>query len=221
MPEIDLVASLQRLSVFLLPALLGIILHEIAHGFVAYRLGDPTAKDAGRLTLNPIPHIDPVGLLVFVITGIAGGFVFGWAKPVPVNARYFSNPSKGMMLVALAGPCTNILLAIIFALILASLMHLQIVANGIVEKIASILFYGVGINIGLACFNLLPIPPLDGSRVIAGILPNQMAYYYFKLERFGLLIVFALLALGILNKILLPVMMFCVHYLLALFGIYI
>ncbi len=193
-----------------MPALLGIILHEVAHGACAYRLGDPTAHDAGRLTLNPLPHIDPVGLLVFVVTTVSGLLVFGWAKPVPIDVRYFRNPRRDFMLVALAGHCTNFLLAAFFAVLLWAGLTLVPEsfwdANSWAISILIMCRAGVVINLGLAWLNLVPLPPLDGSRVILYLLPARFVGGYLNLERYGLLILLLLLATGALQAVLGPLM---------------
>lgn len=164
-----------------------VILHEIAHGFVADKLGDPTARVHGRLTLNPIPHIDPVMTLVLPLLLILSGstIIFGAAKPVPVDTYNLKDPKRDMALVALAGPATNLGIAAIFAILLRFLP-----AD---PAIADIFATSIVWNVGLAIFNLFPIPPLDGSKVIAGILPDDIAEGFSKLDRFGFLLVFGIL----------------------------
>lgn len=158
-----------------------IILHEISHGYVAYRLGDPTAKYGGRLTLNPIAHIDPVGTLIIpLISFMMGGVLFGWAKPVPYNPYNLKNPRTGSVFIALAGPATNILLALIFALLYHLFSPLTI------EILAAVLTYGIQINLVLAVFNLLPFPPLDGSKLLLLKMPLEV---YQALEFYGLFLV--------------------------------
>jgi Zn-dependent protease len=183
-----------------------IILHECAHGWVAYRLGDPTAKQAGRLTLNPFKHIDPFGTVllpgILLLLRFLGynTFVFGWAKPVPVNFLRLHHPKRDMIWVGLAGPATNIGLAFIFSLLLktsSSVAHYDP------------LIFGVFINLLLAIFNLIPVPPLDGSRVVMGLLPNRYALPYSRLERYGILIVIALLYFGLFEHIIVPLILFC------------
>ncbi len=175
--DFNIAHALRILSISLVPALLGIILHEVAHGWMAEKLGDPTARMMGRLTLNPIPHIDPMGLAVFGLTSLTGSFVFGWAKPVPVNPRYFRKIDRDMMLVALAGPSANFLLAVIFGVLLwaavSFLPFAQWKDNSAYIFCLSSLQAGVIINFGLGWLNLLPIPPLDGSKILAYFLPPQ------------------------------------------------
>lgn len=216
----DIASAVQRAAPLIPPVLLGIILHEIAHGWVAARLGDPTARDAGRLTLNPLPHIDPLGLLVFAMSSLAGGFVFGWARPVPVDPRWFRNPSRGMMLVALAGPLTNILLAVVLAGLLGFMIHRHLPETAVNVFLVNMLFHGLVANVGLACLNLLPIPPLDGSRVVAHFLPGGAASAYMRMGRFGLVILMILLASGILDHVLLPSIRWSVEAMLGMVGLH-
>lgn len=198
----------------MLPMLLGMIVHEVSHGLAARRLGDPTAGMLGRLTLNPIPHIDPMGLLCFVFTSFLGGFIFGWAKPVPVNPRYFRKPARDMMLVALAGPGSNFLLALLFGLGVAVLFLIwpeafinrmsPVQPSATQQFLVLMCTQGILINLCLAWFNLLPLPPLDGSRVVSYFLPMHMALSYARLERYGMLVLLVLLVSGVLGKVLGP-----------------
>ena len=223
MLNLDLSQVLSTLAVAAVPALLGIILHEVAHGWVAYRCGDPTAKYMGRLTLNPLPHIDPMGLLAFVLTSLSGSFVFGWAKPVPFNPRYFRNPAKDMMLVALAGPLTNFLLAGLFGVLLWAVLHIfppqQWMDSTSYVFALKTIQTGVIINFGLGWLNLLPIPPLDGSKVVAYFLPLNVALRYLSIERFGFLILLGLLFTGLLSMVLGPLVGGSARGLLTLLGI--
>lgn len=206
--DFNIAHALRILSISLVPALLGIILHEVAHGWMAEKLGDPTARMMGRLTLNPIPHIDSMGLAVFGLTSLTGSFVFGWAKPVPVNPRYFRKIDRDMMLVALAGPSANFLLAVIFGVLLwaavSFLPFAQWKDNSAYIFCLSSLQAGVIINFGLGWLNLLPIPPLDGSKILAYFLLPQYAWRYMEAARYGFIILLILLFTGILNKILGP-----------------
>ncbi len=184
--------------------LMSIVLHEVAHGFSAYKLGDTTAKDAGRLTLNPIKHIDPFGTIILpgiLIVLRAFGVptvVFGWAKPVPVNFRQLGSPKRDMMIVAMAGPATNILIAWMASLTLVNTANLSLI-------ILNLLHFTIFINLLLAVFNMMPVPPLDGSRLVSGIIPNRWAMYYNQLEPYGILIVFGLLYIGLMDAIVFPI----------------
>lgn len=219
----DFASTIQLVAIAAVPALLGIILHEVAHGWVASLRGDPTARFMGRLTLNPLPHIDPMGLLAFVLTSLSGSFVFGWAKPVPVNPRYFRNPARGMMEVALAGPLTNFALAIVFGILLRITLEFfpysQWIHNDTYSFIIKVLRAGVIINFGLAWLNLLPIPPLDGSKVAAYFLPAHQASSYMSVERYGFVILLLLLFTGLLGKVLMPLVSGSYSNLLTLLGI--
>jgi len=179
----------------LVPVLLvSMMAHELAHGLVAYRLGDPTAKRAGRLSLNPLKHLDPLGTAMFFITYILsttmGGLVFGWAKPVPVSPYYFKNRQRGMALVGLAGPVTNFILAVLFVLILNAL-HPD--SSGTVFTVFFMVFQ---VNLVLGIFNLIPVPPLDGSRVLGAFLPRTAYEKWAALDQFGM--IFAIIVLVVL-----------------------
>ncbi len=171
------------------PLLYAIIFHELAHGWVAYRMGDPTAKQLGRLSLNPIRHLDPLGTIMLFMVG------FGWAKPVPVNFGLIRDHRKGMILVSSAGIVMNMILAFV-ALFLSSLLSLPESSTP-----ALLLYFFAKINIILAAFNLIPIPPLDGSKILLGFVPPVIQAYILRLERFGFLIVIGLLYLGVLNPV--------------------
>jgi Zn-dependent protease len=223
MPNFDLTAALNRFAIACLPALLGIILHEVAHGWMAKQRGDPTAYALGRLTLNPLPHIDPMGLLVFALTSISSPFVFGWAKPVPVDLRYFRNPAKDMMLVALAGPLTNMVLALAFAVCLRLVLQnfppaLWLETSGY-QFLLRMLKAGVVINFSLAWLNLLPIPPLDGSRILSWLLPGDLGWRFQRIERYGFIILILLLATGALGSILGPLVLGSANLALNLVGL--
>ena len=174
--------------------LLAICIHETAHGFAAYKLGDPTAKYDGRLSLNPLKHIDPIGALCMFFFG------FGWAKPVMINPTYFKNLKRDTALTALAGPVSNILLSYVAMLFL---VHLAPVVNNLYFTLFFQLF--LSINIGLAVFNLIPIPPLDGSKIFLTLLPQRIYYEIMRYERLGFLILVVALYLGVLD----PVLNFC------------
>lgn len=179
-----------------------VVCHEIAHGYTSYLLGDPTAYRMGRLTFNPLPHIDIFGTILLPLFLVLSGsaFLFAWAKPVPINPAYFRNPRKGMMLVAIAGPATNLALALVFTL----LLHL--VGRMLPDILQHSIAMAALINIVLMVFNLLPIPPLDGSRIVARFLKGRALWNYSKIEPFGMYIVFGLLFLGVFSSILTPVL---------------
>ncbi len=211
MDTVDIVRQLLLAA----PAILvAITFHEIAHGFVAYRLGDPTAKIMGRLTINPLAHIDPVGtiimpLMLFILS--KGRFMFGSAKPVPVNFNNLRRPRRDSALVAIAGPATNVAIAFVSILLLVVSYKLlpmfsdAFISNRIITPIQLMLEYSVSFNIFIAAFNLLPIPPLDGGRIATSLLPSRHAYEFSKLEPYGIFIVLALWFLGIANYIISPI----------------
>lgn len=188
--------SLTSIVATLLAVLIAITFHETAHGYVAYRLGDPTAKNAGRLTLNPIAHLDPIGALLMLVAG------FGWAKPVPVNPFYFNGDrTKGMMLVSIAGPLTNLVLSF-------AAYFIYVAGQGFyhIPMLGEFLQVSVTLNIYLAVFNLIPIPPLDGSKILAGFLPKSTAYKYLNtVEQYGFLILMLLIFFNITDIILVPI----------------
>jgi Zn-dependent protease len=207
-------STIQKIAVMALPLIFAIVFHEVAHGWVANKLGDPTARDMGRLTLNPIPHIDLIGtiimpLMLFLLTD--GRMLFGYAKPVPIDPRYFKDPKKGMALSSIAGPGVNIAMAVIFSFLL------RVVMVGLEGKVPEpawgwfatpitlMLGYGVIINVVLAVLNLIPIPPLDGSRIVYWLLPDKLAGAYYQLERYGMIILMLLIFTGILGRIMTPV----------------
>ena len=183
------------LALILIPCLIiAIVFHEVAHGYVAMLLGDPTAKERRRLSLNPLRHVDPVGtLLVPGGLALAGLPVFGWAKPVPVIRQRLDNPRFGMMAVAAAGPGTNFVLALIGAVLLGLSVDVNAASVGAPDLVTTALVYFISINLFLALFNLLPIPPFDGSHIVEGLLPRSAARIYDKLRPFGMILLFALL----------------------------
>lgn len=199
MDELTLV---QRIVVWMLPVIFAITGHEVAHGWMAKQFGDKTAEQQGRLTLNPLNHIDPLGTII--IPGLLlitfTGFIFGWAKPVPVDARNFKNPKKAMMVVALAGPLANLLMAVGWALLarIGVMLEFEFVSMPLIYSGVA----GITINLVLALINLLPIPPLDGSRILSGLLPDYWAWRYNQLERYGFIILIVLLATNALGYLL-------------------
>ncbi|HZK40596.1 MAG TPA: site-2 protease family protein [Atribacterota bacterium] len=206
--------------VWSIPAvLIAITFHEYWHGRMAYKLGDPTAAEAGRLTLNPLAHLDPIGTLMLLL------FRFGWAKPVPVNFNRLKHPKRDMIYVSLAGPIANVVIAVIFALVLrlsyslvgkitmaqsSSFFNLSIT---VLKGWLIFLQTGVIINIALAIFNLIPVPPLDGFKILLGLLPYPQAYKFAKLERYGPIFLLILVFSGIIGKVLFPIVFFLFRFL--------
>ncbi|MBC7098332.1 site-2 protease family protein [Candidatus Bipolaricaulota bacterium] len=180
-----------------------VIPHEVAHGYVAWRLGDPTAKLSGRLSLNPIRHLDPIGSVLLPVALLLlrrfAGFpvVFGWAKPVPINPNHFRNPWRGMLWVGLAGPATNLLMALVAAGIGRGLIALGLTARWLLYFLGLIVL----LSLVLALFNLIPVPPLDGSRVLAYFLPPRLRFQLVRLEQVGIVVVVVLLAVGALELV--------------------
>ena len=194
--------NLQTLLIYIIPLLFAITLHEAAHGWVASKLGDHTARMMGRVTLNPIKHVDPVGtilvpLALLLMPGV--GFIFGWAKPVPINFRALRSQKSGMIWVAIAGPGANFLMAIGWLILAIISLKLELF---ILYSMARV---GIFLNILLAVFNLLPIPPLDGSRVISALLPGPLAYKYGQFEQYGFLILLGLMFIGGFQLFVLPI----------------
>ncbi len=200
---------LLEMPLVLVMVFFSVVCHEIAHGYTAFKLGDPTASRMGRLSFNPIVHIDLFGTIILpaILILTKSPFLFAWAKPVPVNPAYFRDPKKGMMLVAMAGPATNLAIAIILSVLL------HIVGGVLPAFFTKTIAYVSLINIMLMVFNLIPIPPLDGSRIVARFLKGKALWHYMKLERYGMFIVFGLLFLGVISSILYPAMNLAVRLL--------
>jgi len=204
---------IRQIIISIVPILIAITFHEVAHGFVADRLGDPTAKFVGRLTLNPFVHIDPVGtilmpLMLFIFTN--GQFVFGYAKPVPINPQNFRDPRRDMAISAAAGPLMNIILAVLsvltikFLIVPLSAISPAVVTARILKPLMLMFTSSIIINIILASFNLIPIPPLDGGRVVVGLLPYRQAISFSRIEPFGFIIVIVLIVTGIAQYFVIP-----------------
>ena len=177
--------------IYVVPAILiALSLHEFAHGWASYTLGDPTPKAQGRLSINPFHHLDPVGTLLLFFAG------FGWAKPVQVDSRYYENPKSDMVKVALAGPIMNLIVAFFSLLLIGFLEKVNVEANTISKYVANLLYYIAIINIGLGIFNLIPVPPLDGSKVLFAILPAKSYFAYMRYEQFGMIALLILIWFG-------------------------
>jgi Zn-dependent protease len=203
MPELNLISTL---FVFVIPVIFAVTVHEVAHGWVASQFGDQTARSMGRLTLNPIKHIDPVGTIVVpVIMYFASGFIFGWAKPVPINWRNLGHPRRDMAIVAIAGPAANLLMLLFWAMSAKVIMLLGNDSNHLAQLLFIMCSIGITINIVLMILNLFPVLPLDGGRVLTSMLPPNLAISFSRMEPYGLIILVVLLLSGVLWKILLPV----------------
>jgi len=202
---------IQTIAVYALPVLFAITLHEAAHGYVARYFGDPTAAQAGRISLNPLRHIDPMGtivvplVLLFATKLMGGGLLFGWAKPVPVNWSRLRRPKRDMLWVALAGPASNLLMAIGWVLFLRALLMLDLI-SGPQDFWALMASAGVQVNLILMALNLLPLLPLDGGRIVFSLLPPRLAWRYGRIEPYGLVILVVLMMLGWLWPLMLPLL---------------
>ena len=206
-----------QLFIWVIPVLFAVTLHEVGHGWAAKQLGDTTAQDMGRLSLNPLKHIDPVGTIVVPLaTFFLSGFIFGWAKPVPVNWNKLRNTKRDIALVALAGPAANLLM-IVFWLLIAKLFIASAEEGNIISNLLTLMAWaGIVINSLLMILNLFPLPPLDGSRVVFSLLPTSYADRYAKIEPYGLIILVILLVSGVLFKILGPLIFGFQHFMYSL-----
>ncbi len=218
---LDINALIQTIAIAALPVVFAITLHEAAHGYAARHFGDPTAWQAGRISLNPLRHIDPVGtvlipLLILIFS--AGSFLFGYAKPVPVNFGRLRNPKRDMFWVALAGPAANLFMALLWAVLLKFAWDMPV--NDYTVPLTEMSKVGVVINCVLMVLNLLPLPPLDGGRIAVSLLPHPLAGQFARLERWGFPILLLLLFTGVLGLVMYPLVQMAVGLIETLFGLY-
>jgi Zn-dependent protease len=212
---------IQKIAVWALPLIFAITLHEVAHGYVALLFGDHTARLSGRLTLNPIKHIDPIGtVLIPVVMLLFSNFIFGWAKPVPVDSRNLHHPRRDMAFVALAGPVSNLLMALFWGVI--TKIGLMTEQSGSVWLGTPLVYMGgagIMINVVLAVLNLIPLPPLDGGKVLSSLLPPRAAYSLSMIEPYGFYILIILMFTGVLSRVMIPVVFFIIDGISSLFGL--
>lgn len=213
---------IQKFIIWAIPVLFAITLHEVAHGWVALKFGDKTALMMGRLTVNPFKHIDMIGtVIVPTLLFFLGGFIFGWAKPVPVTKENLHQPKRDMAFVAMAGPCANLLMAFFWALV--AKVGIMISDGNPQAGLDWVLIYmgqaGIIINLVLMILNIIPVPPLDGSRIVSSLIPSKMDYYYSRLEPYGFIILVLLLATGILGRIIGPPIIALLKLIVSLFGL--
>ena len=220
MGNMDIGQLIQAIAVGAIPVLFAVTLHEVAHGWMARRHGDRTAEMLGRLSLNPIKHIDPVGtILVPILMLMFSPFIFGWAKPVPVAFRNLNNPKRDMVLVAIAGPLANIAMGVFWALIFKLTASTGLATSAGGEWLMQMARIGIIINALLAAFNLLPIPPLDGGRVLRGLVSESVGHYLDRIEPFGLIIIVVLLVSGVLQVLVGPVLAVVIGLIQLLVGL--
>ena len=218
---LDINALIQTIAIAALPVVFAITLHEAAHGYAARHFGDPTAWQAGRISLNPLRHIDPVGTVLIpllILLFSAGSFLFGYAKPVPVNFSRLRNPKQDMFWVALAGPAANLFMALVWAALLKLAWEMPV--NDFTVPLSEMSKLGVIINCVLMVLNLLPLPPLDGGRIAVSLLPYPLASKFAQLERWGFPILLLLLFTGILGEIMNPLVIFVARAIETIFGLY-
>ena len=219
-------SMIQGIAIYALPVILAITLHEAAHGYAAKHFGDNTAELEGRISLNPMRHVDPMGTVVVPLTmfivsklTLGAGFLFGWAKPVPVDFKKLNRPKRDMLWVALAGPAANFFMALCWALVIK--LGLAMPESGFAKPMILMGIAGIKINILLMVLNLLPLPPLDGGRMMVSILPRRLAYYFSLIEPYGFMILVVLLFSGVLGAVIWPIMAEINKIIVLSFGLYI
>lgn len=221
--NIDFAMAVSRLSITFLPFILAMTVHELAHAWAARRCGDNTAYAYGRVTLNPLSHIDPMGLICYVATSLTGGLVFGWAKPVPINPGQFRHLNRDMALVSAAGPVSNFFLAVISAILLRLTIELTpeegYFTTSLAPFVVNMLYTSVLLNFSLGWFNLMPIPPLDGSKIVWSVLPARLGFQYMRLESMGMVLVFLLAMTGVFRFVLLPLVSQSTRFVLTAVGL--
>ncbi len=216
----ELANLIQLIALYAIPAIFAITLHEAAHGYAARHFGDLTAYQAGRISLNPIRHIDPIGTLLIpavVLFASGGKFAFGWAKPVPVNFGMLRNPKRDMLWVAAAGPGANLFMAVLWALLFKVVALMPM--NYFSEPALRMAEGGIIINLVLMVLNLFPLPPLDGGRIAVSLLPHRLAYQFARIEPYGMIILMVLLFTGVLGAVMLPIISVAWYVLKSIFGI--
>ncbi len=219
-------SMIQGIAIYALPVILAITLHEAAHGYAAKHFGDNTAELEGRISLNPMRHVDPMGTVVVPLTmfivsklTLGAGFLFGWAKPVPVNFEKLNQPKRDMLWVALAGPVANLFMALCWALVIK--LGLAMPDSDFSKPMILMGIAGIKINILLMVLNLLPLPPLDGGRMVVSLLPRRLAYYFSHIEPYGFMILVVLLFSGVLGAVIWPIMAEINKIIVFSFGLYI
>jgi len=213
--------KIELIILYAIPVIFAITVHEVSHGWVANKLGDPTAKMMGRLTLNPIKHIDPIGTVILpgLLILLGSKFIFGWAKPVPVTWQNLKNQRRDIALVAAAGPISNFLMALLWALLFKLTITFTARDSHVFYALTTMATAGIFVNLILMVLNLVPLPPLDGSRVVTSFLSPKAGYYYNRIEPYGFYVLIALLFTGILFKVLWPIIGFFLRLIQAIFGL--
>lgn len=213
---------MQQLTIWFLPVLFGITVHEFAHGWMAQKLGDATAQQLGRITLNPLKHIDPIGTIFFplILLWAGSGFIFGWAKPVPINFANLRNPRRDMMFIAAAGPIANLIMAVLWGLITKiSYLILTVETEWLGVPLLLMGLSGISFNLILMVMNLLPLPPLDGGRILVGVLPESLAKWLTRYEAYIMLLLIILVTTGTLTPLMIPLVENIYSFLLTLLNL--